>query len=234
MQRRTTEQARRRQQPGSTPHDLITADQRALPDLFLLARRPPRSSSHSCAQFAQNCARKYPAQPTAHSSAPTRSHWLHCKIVSARLTFAVRHCRSRPQISIAFLSRRPPAAPKAHYLPTRFRALALFGRRLSERVVRSSAAGVGLSLSTKESHHACESFCHVIRLHCGTATPLLGCAERSKPRSRLRRAEGAGLDGECADRAIIIVAARDVQTSAGALRFYFVESPFINMTRLLA
>ena len=132
MQRHTTEQARRRQQSGSTPHDLITADQRALPDLFLLARRPPRSSSHSCAQFAQNCARKYPAQPTAHSSAPTRSHWLHCKIVSARLTFAVRHCRSRPQISIAFLSRRPPAAPKAHYLPTRFRALALFGRRSAE------------------------------------------------------------------------------------------------------
>jgi hypothetical protein len=34
-----------------------------------------------------------------------------------------------------------------------------------------------------------------------------GCAERSKPRSRVRRAEGAGLDRECADRATIIVAA---------------------------
>jgi hypothetical protein len=32
---------------------------------------------------------------------------------------------------------------------------------------------------------------------------LLGRAERSEPRSRVRRAEGAGLDRECADRATI-------------------------------
>src|SRR5260370_9396721 len=31
-----------------------------------------------------------------------------------------------------------PAAPPPHYLPTRFRALALFGRRPPERVERSS------------------------------------------------------------------------------------------------
>src|ERR1700737_2633613 len=31
-----------------------------------------------------------------------------------------------------------PAAPPPHYLPTRFRALALFGRRPPRRVVRSS------------------------------------------------------------------------------------------------
>jgi hypothetical protein len=41
----------------------------------------------------------------------------------------------------------------------------------------------------------------------GMTGPLLGCAERSKPRSRVRRAKGAGLDRECADRATIIVAA---------------------------
>src|ERR1700740_1317671 len=36
---------------------------------------------------------------------------------------------------------------------------------------------------------------------------LLGCAERSKPRSRVRRAEGAGLDREVRSRVTIIVAA---------------------------
>ena len=60
----------------------------------------------------------------------------------------------------------------------------------------------GLSVSRKNSP-CTESFCHVIRLHCGTAALLLGCAERSEPRSRVRRAEGAGLDRECADRATI-------------------------------
>src|SRR5262249_27094041 len=39
-------------------------------------------------------------------------------------------------ISIALLLHRPPAAPQAHYLSMRFRALALFGRRPPERVVR--------------------------------------------------------------------------------------------------
>jgi hypothetical protein len=61
---------------------------------------------------------------------------------------------------------------------------------------------MGLSVSRKNSP-CTESFCHVIRLHCGTAALLLGCAERSEPRSRVRRAEGAGLDRECADRATI-------------------------------
>ena len=46
----------------------------------------------------------------------------------------------------------------------------------------------------------------VTRLHWAWQALLLGCAERSKPRSRVRRAEGAGLDRECADRATIIVA----------------------------
>ena len=46
--------------------------------------------------------------------------------------------RSRDEIPIAFLRHHSPAAPSAHYLSTRFRALALFRRRLPERVVRSS------------------------------------------------------------------------------------------------
>jgi hypothetical protein len=51
--------------------------------------------------------------------------------------------------------------------------------------------------------HALSHFVTSFRLHCGTAALLLGCAERSEPRSRVRRAEGAGLDRECADRARI-------------------------------
>jgi hypothetical protein len=38
-----------------------------------------------------------------------------------------------------FLPHRVPAAPRAHDLSTRFRAVALFGRRSPERVVRSSS-----------------------------------------------------------------------------------------------
>ena len=91
-------------------------------------------------------------------------------------------------------------------MPWRF-----FGRRPSGRVVRSPLPASenlvwGLSVSRKKSP-CVESFCHITRLRCGTATLLLGCAERSKPRSRVRRAEGAGLDRECADRVTIIVAA---------------------------
>ena len=85
----------------------------------------------------------------------------------------------------------------------------------------------GLSVSRKKSP-SIESFCHVIRLHCGTAALLLGCAERSQPRSRVRRAEGAGLDRECADRVTISLPRRT------NVYFYFVGSPFIDMRRLAA
>jgi integrase/recombinase XerD len=71
---RFTEQARQRQRSGSTPHDPITADQRSPPELLLLACSPPQPSSHSDAQFAHSRTRKQPAQPTARSFTPTRSH----------------------------------------------------------------------------------------------------------------------------------------------------------------
>jgi len=57
-----------------------------------------------------------------------------------------------------------------------------------------------------KNRHACESFCHVTGLHCATAVPSLGCAERSSPEA-VWRAEGAGLDGECAARVTIIIVA---------------------------
>ena len=68
-----------------------------------------------------------------------------------------------------------------------------------------------------ESGGAVESFCHVTRLHLRHGQPLARLRRAVKPQSRLRRAEGAGLDGECAVRAIIICR-RNVQRSFGAVR----------------
>jgi hypothetical protein len=47
----------------------------------------------------------------------------------------------------------------------------------------------------------------------------------------VRRAEGAGLDRECADRATIIVAATRKFRPArlSTMDFYFVEFPFVNI-----
>ena len=42
---------------------------------------------------------------------------------------------------------------------------------------------------------------------CGMDSPLLGCAERSSPKAACGAPKARGLDGECAVRAIIIVAA---------------------------
>ena len=102
-----------------------------------------------------------------------------------------------------------PTAPPVHYRP-RFRALALFERRLPERAsVSSFPASENLVWAYRcqlKNCHACESFCHVTGLHCATAVPSLGCAERSSPEA-VWRAEGAGLDGECAARVTIIIVA---------------------------
>ena len=68
-----------------------------------------------------------------------------------------------------------------------------------------------------ESGGAVESFCHVTGLHLRHGQPLARLRRAVKPQSRLRRAEGAGLDGECAVRAIIICR-RNVQKSFGAVR----------------
>src|SRR5213083_2621785 len=137
-QRRTTERAHPPQRSGSIPHDPNTADQRALPDLFLLACSPPQPSSHSSSQFADCSTRNRSLQPATPSLAPTSSSSLDRKTFSASIPLSFRQHRRRAQIPIALLPHQCPAAALVHFLPTRFRALALFGRRPPERVVRSS------------------------------------------------------------------------------------------------
>src|ERR1700751_6272074 len=69
---------------------------------------------------------------------------------------------------------------------------------------------------------------------CGMENSLARLREAVKPQSRLRRAEGAALDGECAVRAIIIVAATYKGHSAlfEALWIAIVAtSPFANRSK---
>src|SRR5207244_10439376 len=77
-------------------------------------------------------------QPATPSLAATFSSSLDRKTFSASIPLSFRQHRRRAQIPIALLPHQSPAAALVPYLPTRFRALALFGRRSPERVVRSS------------------------------------------------------------------------------------------------
>jgi hypothetical protein len=79
-----------------------------------------------------------PLQPATPSLPATSSSSLDRKTFSACVPLSFRQHRRRAQIPIALLPHQSPAAALVHYLPTRFRALALFGRRSPERVVRSS------------------------------------------------------------------------------------------------
>src|SRR5207302_1372933 len=106
---RTTERARQRQRSESTHHDLITADQRALPDLFLLARRPPCRGSHSSSQLADSCTRNHLVQSTVHSFTSDCSSSRYPKNISLSVPPSLRQHRRRAEISIAFLPHRSPA-----------------------------------------------------------------------------------------------------------------------------
>jgi hypothetical protein len=198
---RSTDPPPLRRRSGSIPHDAVAIDPRPQRrPSFLLAlglqcprfRRSARSArSHTANLLAQRAIRLF---------TPTRTPTLQGKAIGSAASLQRPQHSRRGQIPIA------PAAPSVPHTP-RFRALALFGRWPPQRVdglgIPASENLVwGLSVSRKNSP-CTESFCHVIRLHCGTAALLLGCAERSEPRSRVRRAEGAGLDRECADRATI-------------------------------
>jgi hypothetical protein len=127
---------------GPPGHDLITATQPPPSDLYLLACRPPQPSTHSSSRFANTGTRNQSARLTASSFAPSCPSRPSPKITFAPVARSAHQHRTRPEISIALLPHRLPAAPLAHYLPTRFRALALFDRRSPERVVRSSLPAV--------------------------------------------------------------------------------------------
>jgi len=141
----------------------------------------------------------------------------------------------RYQIPIA------PAAPPVPNFP-RLRALALFGRRPPQRVEGSSCRRpktlYGAYWRQGESGGAVESFCHVTRLHLRHGQPFARLRRAVKPQSRLRRAEGAGLDRECAVRAIIIVAATTYKGHSALFEALWIaivgSSPFTDMSSLAA
>jgi len=126
-----------------------------------------------------------------------------------------------PRLNPHSLQHFPRTTRRRDFVPWRFSAAGRHGAPL-DRHHRRLKTLYGAYRCQPKNHHASESFCHVTSLRCGTATPLLGCAERSSPEARVRRAEGAGLDRECADRVTIIVPRRTND-------FYFVSSPFIDL-----
>src|SRR3954469_22748038 len=69
----TTGLPRQRKRSGLTPHDPITADQRALADSFVLLHRQPCLDLHSPSPFAHSCSRHHIAQPTVLSFASASS-----------------------------------------------------------------------------------------------------------------------------------------------------------------
>ena len=129
--------------------------------------------------------------------------------------------RSRAAAKSHSLQHFPRTTRRRDFVPWRFSAAGRHGAPL-DRHHRRPKTLYGAYRCQPKNYHASESFCHVTSLRCGTATPLLGCAERSSPEARVRRAEGAGLDRECADRVTIIVPRRTND-------FYFVSSPFIDL-----
>jgi hypothetical protein len=102
------------------------------------ARRPLQQRSHLSSEFAARSNYHPAAQPAAHPFAPSSSSGLDRKIIATPVAHSLAPPTCRKLHSL-FLPHRAPAAPRAHYLSTRFRALALFGRRSPERVVRSSS-----------------------------------------------------------------------------------------------
>jgi hypothetical protein len=147
-QLRTTERAPRRQRSGSTPHDPITADQRALPDLCLLACSPPQPSSPSSSQFADCFTRNRSLQPATPSLAATCSSSLDRKTFSASIPLSFRQHRRRAQIPIALL-------PHVHRA-----VIAVSPRRLS----RASASRL------PSRHLRCKSWCADERVEQGACT----------------------------------------------------------------
>ena len=163
------------------------------------------------------------------ASAPQRprSAPAHNRLAHQSRSFA--HTFRVSQIPIAEAAAPPPTIARG-FVPWR---LSDAGHRVRGSVDhrRHPKPLYGTYRCQERSRPPFESFCQVIRLHCGTAALLLGCAERSEPRKprAARRNARAESQYRC----------RDVQTSCGRysiyyVDFYFVGSPFIDMRRLAA
>ena len=131
-QLRTPERAPRRQRSGSTPHDPITADQRSLPDLLLLARRPPYPGSHLSSQFANNCTQIISLNMHPGRSARPPHPNLRAKPTAPLVTAG--HDPAQPSVQIPIGARGAPvslrhrrrATSRRDFVPWRFSAA---GRR---------------------------------------------------------------------------------------------------------
>ena len=113
----------------------------------------------------------------------------HMHVVSLCRCAYDRRQRSHP-ISIAVAASQSPTS--RDFVPWRF----LVAGRINVRSVSPSRRPKTLYGTYRcqiKGRHACESFCHVRRLHCGMAAPLLGCAERSSPEAACGAPKARGL-----------------------------------------
>ena len=152
---------------------------------------------------------------------------------------ADRHKRSAPTSSSHTPWPNPHSAcgTAAAPLPA-ISCLGAFRTPAAERVEGSSLPASenlvwGLSVSRKNSP-CTESFCHVIRLHCGTAAPCSAALSGQSPEAACGAPKARGLTANAQTEPQYCC--RDVQTSSGrySIYFYFVGSPFIDMRRFAA
>jgi hypothetical protein len=156
------------------------------------------------------------ARPDIRPSSQIVGHRARCDqpLIVSRLTVEQLVASARCQISQLTRGAQFLTAPTAPlYLPqARFPSSEAFGRRPPSAPQHLSSGRhpkplYGAYPCQVASGGAVESFYHVSRLHLRHGQLPCSAALSGQAQSRLRRAEGAGLDGECAVRAIIIVAA---------------------------
>src|SRR5216683_2069190 len=136
----STDPRPRRPRSGSTPHDAVIADpapHRSAPFWPALARRHTRL--RRSARLAHDRTANPVEQRAIRSFAPARTPKIRAKAIRSPASAQLPQHSRRRQIPIA------PAALSVPHTP-RFRALALLGRRLSER-------GDGLGMPASENLH---------------------------------------------------------------------------------
>ena len=132
---RSTAPHRPRSRSGSIPHDLVTADrQPPRHSLFRPPRRRQCSSSYRSARSARSRTTNA-TRGAVRSFTVVRSSDLRANTIAASAPIQTTHASRRGQIPIAC------TAPPAHHR-SRFRALALFGRRPIERVTAIAFTGI--------------------------------------------------------------------------------------------